>query len=87
MFTYDMAVAPATGTLLEWISAIRAVQKAISALEDVGASLIPLLYESEWQADGVRRLHELIVQLKAGTAAEAGDLGIRLWEIQSRPTP
>lgn len=89
MFNFDRpaAVGELTGTALEWVRAYTAVEEAIGLLEDAGAALNPLIYESEWQANGVRALHELIVELKRRTAIEIGELGTRLWEIQSRATP
>jgi hypothetical protein len=76
-----------TGTGLEWFRAFTAVEEAIGTLEDAGAALNPLIYESEWQANGVRALHELIIELKTRTAIEIGELGTRFWEIKMRATP
>ncbi|MGM7670358.1 hypothetical protein [Microbacterium sp. A93] len=88
MFNIESPVAvELTGTTLEWVRAFTAVEEAISVLEDAGAALNPLIYESEWQAYGVRALHDLIVELKTRTAIEIGELGTRLWEIKLRATP
>lgn len=72
-----------SNTLWNWFSAQRAVGEAITALEDAGAGLLPLVEASRWQADGVRALHALIVDLKERTAAEGGALGSRLWELDA----
>lgn len=87
MFNYDRATGTLTGAGLEWVLAYSAVEEAISALEDAGAALIPLIYESEWQAAGVRSLHQLILDLKTRTVAEIGEAGARHWEIKMLATP
>lgn len=88
MFTYHRAdIGMISGAALEWVLGFRALEEGISELEDAGAALIPLIYDSEWQAAGVRSLHELIVELKTRTAVEISELGIRLWEIKSKATP
>lgn len=87
MFNFDRVTGTLTGAGLEWVLAFSAVEQAISALEDAGAALTPLIYESEWQAAGVRSLHELIIELMTRTAVEVGEVGTRLWEIKLRATP
>ena len=72
-----------TDALWTWYSAQRAVRDAIGALEDAGAALLPLIDASQWHAEGVMALHELIVEVRARTASEIGELDGRLWEIQS----
>lgn len=72
-----------TDALWSWYSAQRAVRDAIAALEDAGAALLPLIEASQWHAEGVMALHELIVEARARTASEIGELDGRLWEIQS----
>lgn len=67
----------------KWFSAQRAVNEAITALEDAGAGLLPLVEASDWQADGVRALHALIVELKDRTMSEVGVLNSRLWELEA----
>ncbi|GAA1539431.1 hypothetical protein HD600_001149 [Microbacterium ginsengiterrae] len=64
-------------------AARRALTDAIAAAESAGAALLPLIGATEWQADGVRALHELIVALRARTAAEIGELNTRMWEIDA----
>lgn len=83
MFTYDAAGAWTSDNLWAWFSAQRAISEAISALEDAGASLLPLVAASDWQAEGVRALHQLIIELKDRAAAETGQLSSRLWEIDA----
>ena len=83
MFTYDAAGVWTSDNLWAWFSAQNSVSEAISALEDAGASLLLLVAASEWQAEGVRALHELIVELKDRTGAECAQLGSRLWEIEA----
>ncbi|MDP3950124.1 hypothetical protein [Microbacterium sp.] len=73
--------------LWKWFSAQRAVNEAIAALEDAGAGLLPLVEASDWQADGVRALHALIIELKDRTTIEVGVLGSRLWELDAAGRP
>lgn len=66
-----------------WLSAQSAVNEAITALEDAGAGLLPLVEASDWQADGVRALNVLIVDLKGRATIEVGVLSNRLWELEA----
>lgn len=73
----------ASEALWAWSCARRAVCDAIGALEDAGAALQPLIDDSEWHAEGVRALHELIVELRARTVSEIDELRSTLWEIDA----
>ncbi|WP_426187073.1 hypothetical protein [Microbacterium sp. TWP3-1-2b2] len=77
------AAAWSSNGLWKLFSAQRAVDEAIIALEDAGAALLPLVDASEWQADGVRALHVLIVDLKERTTAEVGVVRSRSCEIDA----
>lgn len=66
-----------------WFAAQRAVGGAIVALEDAGAGLLPLVEASDWQSDGVRSLHALIIDLKERVTYETGVLNSLLWELES----
>lgn len=66
-----------------WLSAQRAVDEAAVALADAAAGLLPLVEASHWQAEGVRALHALIIELKDRTTAEVGVLNSRLWELEA----
>lgn len=83
MFTYDSAEAWTSDALWAWFSAQQSVSEAISALEDAGAALLPVAAASDWQAKGVRALHELIIGLQNEAAAEVAQLSSRLWEIEA----
>lgn len=83
MLNFIAAEAWASESLWVWHCARRAVADAIDALDDAGAALLPLVEASHWQADGVRALHELIVELRARTASDGGALHSRLWEIDA----
>lgn len=80
MFTYDAPEAWASNNLWAWFSAQRSMLEAVSALEEARGRLFLLMAASEWQAEGVRALHELIVELKERTDAEIVQVGSRLWE-------
>lgn len=83
MLNIIAAEAWASDAVWNWFSAQRAVNEAITALEDAGAALLPLVAESEWHAEGAAALHELILELRARAASEAGELSSRLWEIEA----
>lgn len=83
MLNIIAAEAWSSEALWTWFSAQRAVNEAITALEDAGAGLLPLLEASDWQADGVRALQALIVDLKERATAEVGELSSRLWELEA----
>ena len=73
----------ASEALWTWFSARRAVDEAIAALEDAGSGLLPLVEASDWQAEGVRALHALIIDLKERTTVEVGVARSRLWELDA----
>lgn len=83
MLNVIAADAWSSDALWGWYCAQRAVRDALAALEDAGAALQPLVAESHWQAKGVMALHELIVDVRARTASEVGELDGRLREIVS----
>ena len=83
MLNFIVAEAWSSDALWSWYSAQRAVRDAIAELEDAGSALMPLIEASQWHAKGVIALHELIVEARARTAAEIGELSGRLWEIES----
>lgn len=83
MLNYIAPEAWTSEALWAWYSARHAVDEAIAALEDAGAGLLPLVEQSQWQAKGVMALHELILELRARTASEVGELSSRLWEIDT----
>lgn len=69
--------------LWSWFSARRHLDEAIAGFDDVGAGLLPLVDASQWQADGVRALHVLIVDLKDRAMAEISQLESRRWELEA----
>ncbi|WP_194421000.1 hypothetical protein [Microbacterium abyssi] len=83
MLNFVAAEAWSSDALWSWYAGRRALQDALAALEDAGAALLPLVADSEWHAKGVMALHELIVELRARTASEVGELENRLWEIDA----
>ncbi|WP_300267161.1 hypothetical protein [Microbacterium sp.] len=83
MFNIDSAGVWTSDNLWAWYAARQSVSEAISALEDAGVGLVPLIDASNWQADGVRALHEQLQTFKDRTAAESGQLSSRKWEIEA----
>lgn len=73
-----------TGTSADaWacLQAASAVDEAVTALNSVGAALVGLTVDTEWQADGVRALHERLVAFQSAAGAEVGRLSSRAWEL------
>ncbi|HCS61267.1 MAG TPA: hypothetical protein DIW46_07710 [Microbacterium sp.] len=80
MFNYDAPEAWPSENLWAWYSAQRNMMDAVDALESAGAGLFLLMATTDWQAEGVRALHELIIELRDRTSAEVAHVGSRLWE-------
>jgi len=78
-----LTAAYSSDAMWAWYSARYALRDAITALEDAGAALRPLIAATEWHAKGVMALHELIIELNARTTAEVGELENRFREIGS----
>lgn len=70
-------------TLGRWFAAQRAAGEAMRTLEDAGAGLLPLVEASDWQADGVRALHALIIDLRTRVTHDTGVLSGLQREIES----
>ena len=83
MLNIIAADALASAALYDCYCAQGALREAITAHEDAASALVPLIADSEWHAKGVMALNELLVDLKARTATEAGELENRLYELQS----
>lgn len=81
MYEIDALSPGYPGGLWPRIAAARALAEAIEALQDAGTALLPLLADSDWQADGVRALHDLITELLDAGAAEVGVLLARQGEV------
>ncbi|MCC2028344.1 hypothetical protein [Microbacterium tenebrionis] len=86
MLNIVAAEAWASDSLWFWHSAQRALRDAIIELEDAGAALLPLIDASQWHAKGAMALCALLVEERARTAAEIGELNTRLWEIETMVT-
>lgn len=65
-----------------WYCARRAVEQAVVAFEDAGGALASLREASNWQAQGVRALHQLLDDEYGRTTAQVGALHACLWEIE-----
>ncbi len=83
MLNIIAAEAWSSDALWSWYCARDALNDALAALEDAGAGLLPLIERTEWHAKGVMALHELIIESRARTASEIGELGARLSEIEA----
>ena len=69
--------------LWAWSVARYSIGQAAGALEDVVAALRPLVDASDWHAEGVRMLHECIVEMTASTTNEIAQVLSRQWEIEA----
>ena len=80
---HSIAMASSGTSVDTWSCALAgvAVDNAITALNAAGATLIGLTADTEWDADGVRALHEKLVSFQSGVAVEVGRLNTRAWEI------
>lgn len=66
-----------------WMLTSREVGTAISVLEDAGAVLVSLVDASDWQSEGLRALHDLLVRLREESGVESGHLWVRQWELNA----
>ncbi|MBT2483921.1 MULTISPECIES: hypothetical protein [unclassified Microbacterium] len=69
--------------LWAWVSARQDLRGAIAAVESAGAELRPLADAANWQSDGMRALHDLLLQLGDRTGSQVGDLSVREWELEA----
>jgi hypothetical protein len=83
MLNFLAADALGSSALYDCYCAQGALREAITAHEDAATALVPLIADSEWHAKGVMALHELLVELKARTAGESGELENRLHEVRT----
>ncbi|WP_460798004.1 hypothetical protein [Microbacterium sp. GXF0217] len=83
MYSTEIANDWAPEQIWGWHTARRFVDDAIEALEDAAVALVPLVADTDWQAKGVRKLHETIESMTAECAAEESALRLRLWELEA----
>jgi hypothetical protein len=72
-----------SSALWVWMLTSREIATAISLLEEVGAVLVSLVDDSNWQSEGFRALHDLLARLREDTGAEMGTLRVREWELNA----
>ena len=83
MYSTEIAGDWAPDQIWGWYAARRFVNDAIEALEQAGVALAPLVADTDWQAKGVRKLHETIESMSAEGAAGESSLRMRLWELEA----
>lgn len=81
MHSFTIAESGTSADAWACLQAAAAVDEAIAALDAAGAALVGLTVDTEWQADGVRALHDRLVALQASAGAEVGRLSSRSWEL------
>lgn len=83
MYSTEIANDWAPEQIWGWHAARRFINDAIEALEDAGVALVPLIADTDWQAKGVRKLHETIESVTAECASAESSLRVRLWELEA----
>lgn len=81
MHSFTIAESGTSADAWACLQAAAAVDEAIAALDAAGAALVGLTVDTEWQADGVRALHDRLVALQTSAGAEVGRLSSRSWEL------
>jgi len=81
MHSFTIAESGTSADAWACLQASSAVDEAISALNAAGAGLVGLTVDTEWQADGVRALHERLVAFQSTAGVEVGRLSSRAWEL------
>lgn len=81
MHSFTIADSGTSADAWACLQAAAAVDEAIAALDAAGAALVGLTVDTEWQADGVRALHDRLVELQTSAGVEVGRLSSRAWEL------
>ena len=81
MHSFTIAESGTSADAWACLQAAAAVDEAIAALDAAGSALVGLTIDTEWQADGVRALHDKLVAFQTGAGSEVGRLSTRAWEL------
>jgi hypothetical protein len=81
MYSFITAESWSSEGLWSWFVAGRETRAALDAVEEAAGSLHQLAADADWQAQGMRALHDLLVELQARAEALMAELHVRDWEI------
>ncbi len=81
MYSFTPAESWTSEAFWSWFVADRETRAALDAVEDAAVGLHQLAADADWQAQGVRALHMLLVELRARAEAVIAELRVREWEI------
>jgi hypothetical protein len=83
MYSFAIADAGSSDEMWAWFQAGQSLAAAIDAFEAAGAALVSLTADTEWASDGVRALHQKLVDAQASGEVEIGRLHTRSSELDS----
>jgi N-acetylglutamate synthase-like GNAT family acetyltransferase len=81
MYSFTTAESWSPAGLWSWFVAGRETCAALDAVAEAAGSLSQLAVDADWQAQGVRALHALLVELQSRAEAVMAELHVREWEI------
>ncbi|MHC9044446.1 hypothetical protein [Microbacterium saperdae] len=81
MYSFATAESWSSEGLWSWFVAGREARAALDAVEEAAGSLQQLSTDADWQSQGMRALHELLVELQRRAEALMAELHVRDWEI------
>ncbi|WEK61291.1 MAG: hypothetical protein P0Y60_00605 [Candidatus Microbacterium colombiense] len=81
MYSFMLAESGSSDQFWNWFLATREVGRALTAVEEAAGGLRALVAASEWHADGVRALHDLLRGLQSRAETTMGELHVRAWEL------
>lgn len=82
MYSFTTAESWSSEGLWSRLVAGRETRAALAAVEEAAGSLQQLAIDADWQAQGVRALHALLVELQGRAEAVMAELYVRVWEIE-----
>lgn len=82
MYSFTSADSWSSEGLWSRLVASHETRAAIDAVEQAASNLLHLATDADWQAQGVRALHALMVELQGRAEAVMAELHVREWEIE-----
>lgn len=82
MYSFTTAESWSSEGLWSWFVAGRETRVALEAVEEAAGGLLQLSVDADWQAQGMRALHDLLVELQRRAEAVMAELHVREWEIE-----
>lgn len=81
MYSFTTADCWSSEGLWSRLVAGREIRAALDAVEDAAGALHVLASDADWQAQGVRALHVLLVELQERAEVVMAGLYVRDWEV------